>query len=100
MPLLLTSYSRAYQRFKNPIYREKVEQTIHWLIHKMTEEDGGFFSSVHADNEEGEGEYYFWQYHELEKILEKDDFQKFADAYGVSEIWQYGKWPLSSYSKN
>jgi len=83
--LLLTSYSRAYQRFKNPIYREKVEQTINWLIQKMTEEDGGFFSSVNADNEEGEGEYYFWQYHELEKILEKDDFKKFVNAYGVSE---------------
>ena len=51
----------------------------------MTDKDGGFFSSVNADNEEGEGEYYFWQYEELEKVLEKDDFQKFVDAYWVSE---------------
>jgi uncharacterized protein YyaL (SSP411 family) len=88
--LLLTSYSRAYQRFKNPIYKEKVEQTIHWLIDKMTDKGGGFFSSVNADNEEGEGEYYFWQYHELEKILENDDFQNFADAYGISESGNMG----------
>jgi uncharacterized protein YyaL (SSP411 family) len=83
--LLLSSYSRAYQRFKSPIYKEKVEQTIHWLIRTMTDEDGGFFSSINADNEKGEGEYYFWEYEELEKVLEKDDFQKFVDAYWVSE---------------
>jgi uncharacterized protein YyaL (SSP411 family) len=83
--LLLSTYSRAFQRFKNPIFKKVVEQTIEWLYQKMADEDGGYFSSISADSNEGEGEYYLWKYVEIEKILGSMDAAKFADAYGISQ---------------
>lgn len=83
--LLLSTYARAYQRFKNPIFKKVVEQTIEWLYHKMADEDGGYFSSVSADSDEGEGECYLWKYVEIEEILGTIDAPKFAEAYGISQ---------------
>jgi len=83
--LLLSTYSRAYQRFKNPIFKKVVEQTVEWLYQKMADEDGGYFSSVSADSDEGEGEYYLWKYVEIEEILGSMDASQFAEAYGISQ---------------
>ena len=81
--LLISTYSRAYQRFNKPIFKKIVEQTIEWLNHKMADGDGGFFSSVSADSDEGEGQYYLWTYEEIEGILGSIDAPKFADAFGI-----------------
>ncbi|MBT3667373.1 MAG: thioredoxin domain-containing protein [Opitutae bacterium] len=89
--LLLSTYSRAYQRFRNPIFKKVVEQSIDWLCHKMADDGGSFYSSVNADSDEGEGEYYLWTYVEIEEILGKEDASKFANAYGITQEGNFEK---------
>ncbi len=91
--LLISTYSRAYQKFPDPSFKKVVEQTIGWLNHKMKDENGGYFSSVNADNDEGEGEYYFWTYPEIQEILGEADANKFASAYEILKegIFEGGK---------
>ena len=83
--LLLSTYSKAHQRFPHPLYQEVVGQTIDWLVGNMQDKNGGFYSSVNADSEEGEGEFYLWKYSEIEKILNKEEVQEFAQAYDIKE---------------
>ena len=89
--LLLSTYSRAYQKFQNPIFKKIVEQTIDWLCDKMTDEDEGFYSSINADSNEGEGKYYLWNYDEIQEILGKENASKFVNAYGITKEGNFEK---------
>ena len=67
--LLVSTYSRAYRKFKNPLYRKVVQKSIHWILTEMGDETTGFASSVYSESEEQEGKYYLWSQEELNEIL-------------------------------
>jgi uncharacterized protein YyaL (SSP411 family) len=83
--LLLSTYSRANHRFPTPLFGDIVSQTIDWIITNMKSEQGGYFSSVNADNEEGEGEYYLWTLPEIKKVLKEHNANSFGKAYGITK---------------
>lgn len=51
---LLSLYSNAYKEFKTPLFKSTVYKTFSFLQEKMKNTDGGYFSSIDADNDEGE----------------------------------------------
>ena len=83
--LLLSTYSRANHRFPTPLFLATVSQTIDWIIGNMKCDKGGYFSSVNADNEDGEGEYYLWTLAEIKKILKEHNANSFCKAYGITK---------------
>lgn len=83
--LLISTYSKAYQKLSLSFFSEIVSQTIDWLLQDMREGNGGFYSSIHADSEDGEGEYYLWTASEIKNILTKHESEEFMHAYEVSE---------------
>ncbi len=51
----------------------------------MTDEQGGFYSSLDADSEGQEGKYYLWTLEDIQRnVIEPDDLELFQTAYGVS----------------
>jgi len=85
---LVSLYSHAYQRTKNPLYKEIVYQTLLWVYREMTTKDGAFYSALDADSEGEEGKFYVWNETELKTILGADfDFAK--TYYNVNS---YGAW--------
>ena len=83
--LLLSTYSKAHQKYPTRLYEEIVSQTIDWLIGNMQDHNGGFYSSVNADTEEGEGEFYLLKYSEIEKVLNTGEAQEFANAFTINK---------------
>ncbi|MDN3203231.1 thioredoxin domain-containing protein [Algoriphagus sediminis] len=69
---LLELYAKAYQVSKNPLFKEKVLETIAWLSNEMLQEDGGFHSAQDADSEGEEGKFYTWKMDEINAILQED----------------------------
>ncbi len=69
---LLSLYSEAYRKSKNPLYRQVVTETIDWIDREMTHNSGGFYSAIDADSEGEEGLFYLWTQEELLEILGKD----------------------------
>ena len=67
--LLVSTYSRAYRKFKKPLYRKVVKKSINWIFTVMGDETIGFASSVYSESEEQEGKYYLWAQQELHEIL-------------------------------
>ena len=67
--LLLSTYSRAYRKYRFPLYRKIVEKTVQWLLREMGNPATGFSSSLGADSNGKEGGYYLWERNELEKIM-------------------------------
>ncbi len=92
---LLSLYSQAYQKFKNPHYKEVASEITSFLKREMLSPENGFYSSLDADSEGEEGKFYVWKEEELKTLL-KEDFLLFADYYNINNYghWEYGNYIL------
>ncbi|NND08755.1 MAG: thioredoxin domain-containing protein [Saprospiraceae bacterium] len=86
---LLSLYSKAYQVFNTPLYRKVIEETVEWLRREMTNEEGGFYSSLDADSEGVEGKFYVWSAAEIDSLLPEGDADVYKDYFTIKS---HGNW--------
>lgn len=86
--LLVRAYSEAYQLTNNFSYKRVVEETLDYVLLKLTSPKGGFYSAEDADSEGVEGKFYVWSKEEIKNIL-KADAELFCQAYDVT---REGNW--------
>ena len=85
---LVSLYSNAYKLTGNELYKKIVYETLKFIEREITDESGGFYSSLDADSEGEEGKYYVWTKQEIETLL-SDKSELFCDYYSVTSI---GNW--------
>jgi len=95
---LVSLYSHAYSKTKNPHYKEVVTETLEYIAREMTNNEGAFYSSLDADSELENGEleegaYYVYTKEELKSQL-NEDFELFAEYYNINS---FGKWEKDNY---
>ncbi len=83
--LLARVYLHAYQVTGSPFYRRIVEETLDYVRREMTEEGGGFFSTLDADSEGEEGKYYVWSAQEFDHVVGADDAPVLRAYFGVTD---------------
>ena len=87
--LLIELLTRLWRETREPLFAERVEETAAWLVREMTLPGGGFAASLAADSEgygeteAGEGAFYVWQGHEIDKVLDRDS-PFFKEHYDVA----------------
>ena len=69
---LLSLYANAYKEFKTPLFKSTVYKTFDFLQKRMENTEGGYFSAIDADNEQGEGRYYMFSIDEIKKAAGQD----------------------------
>jgi len=85
---LVSLYSNAYKITSDETYKKVVYETLEFIKRELTDESGGFYSSLDADSEGEEGKYYVWPKEKIENLLgEKSEI--FCDYYSVTSI---GNW--------
>jgi len=85
---LVSLYSNAYKLTGDETYKKVVYETLEFVERELTDESGGFYSSLDADSEGEEGKYYVWSKQELDNLLGERS-KLFCDYYSVSSI---GNW--------
>ena len=88
---LVSLYSAAYQKTKEPKYQIIVAETLEFIQRELTSNEGGFYSSLDADSEGEEGKFYVWTETELQSMLGKNA-DLIIDYYNVKEKgnWENG----------
>ena len=89
---LVNLYSNAYKVTGKELYKNVVYETLDFIEREMTDESGGFYSSLDADSEGEEGIYYVWTKKEIENLLGKNS-EIFCEYYSVTSI---GNWENSN----
>jgi len=82
---LARAYLHAYLLTGKPLYRQVCEESLDFNLREMTHPQGGFFSSIDADSEGGEGLFYTWTYEELRNLLDEEEFLAMSQAYSISQ---------------
>ncbi|MDW3211473.1 MAG: thioredoxin domain-containing protein [Reichenbachiella sp.] len=81
---LISLYSHAYQVFGDEKYAQAVRETITFCNRELSDESGGFYSSLDADSEGEEGKFYVWSEEEIDQTL-GEHAKLFKTYYGVSK---------------
>ncbi len=61
--------TEAWRETKSPLYAQRIDETIDWLLREMTQRRRRFAASLDADSEGEEGKFYVWALAEIEDVL-------------------------------
>ncbi len=81
---LITLYAEAYTWHPDELYKQVVDEIIHFATTELASPDMGFYSALDADSEGVEGKFYIFTKAEIETIL-GDDADLFCIYYHITE---------------
>ncbi|MFZ1991714.1 MAG: thioredoxin domain-containing protein, partial [Alphaproteobacteria bacterium] len=82
---LVSLLTLVWQSTKSLLFKQRVEETVDWVLREMRAPEGGFYSSLDADSEGHEGKFYVWSRGEIQEVLGLEDARLFCSVYGVTE---------------
>ncbi|MBD3672032.1 MAG: DUF255 domain-containing protein [Planctomycetaceae bacterium] len=82
---LVPMYLSAWESTGDELYRDAAVETLEFVLRKMTDEQGGFYSALDAETEAVEGKYYVWSKDEIREVLGEESAKIFFEVYGLNE---------------
>jgi uncharacterized protein YyaL (SSP411 family) len=89
---MLSLYARAYAWSGADTYKERIENSISFLMNELHEPNGGYYSGLDADSDGIEGRFYTFYYTELKEALSSEELAFLTCWSGVTEQgnWEHG----------
>ncbi len=83
--LLIPLYAQAFRLTGEDFYLKIVRETAGFVTREMTAPAGGFYSTLDADSEGKEGQFYTWDFNELQHILGDKLTPAVREYWGISK---------------
>ncbi|HKK44804.1 MAG TPA: thioredoxin domain-containing protein [Balneolaceae bacterium] len=87
--ILMLAYTEAWQQSRNKLFRQTAEEIAAYVLNKMQDDHGGFYSAEDADSENEEGKFYVWTVSEIRDILPTADAELAIEIYNLSKRGNY-----------
>ena len=95
---LLPLYAQAHAVTNEGLFRRAAAATAAWVMREMQSPEGGYWSSIDADSEGGEGRFYTWRRDEIQRLLEPAEFAAMTAVYGLDREPNFeGRWHLHTF---
>jgi uncharacterized protein YyaL (SSP411 family) len=82
----------VWQDRRSPLYAQRVEETVGWVLREMRNDQGAFASSLDADSEGVEGKFYVWSEAEIDGLLGP----RSAPFKAIYDVTRHGNWEESN----
>lgn len=79
-------YTKAFSVLKHPHYKKTAEKTLDFVLRKMTGKEGVFYSTIDAETNATEGEYYLWDKEEISQTLSEEEAKLLFDYYSIAAL--------------
>ncbi|MFK5925451.1 MAG: thioredoxin domain-containing protein [Desulfuromusa sp.] len=76
-------YLEAFQLTGKVEYKATAKEIFSYILRRLRDPDGGFYTAEDADSNGVEGQFYVWQEQELTDLLGKKRGERFAQIYNV-----------------
>lgn len=86
---LISVFSKAYKVAPSNEYKAVIEESIGFVERELSNNEGGFYSSLNADTDGEEGKYYIWTIDELRNSLNPTELELVNEYYNIEP---YGNW--------
>ena len=92
---LLGLYAQLFAITSDAQFRRAVLGTADWVLREMQAPEGGYFSSLDADSEGEEGQYYVWTPEQVAAHLDADEYAVASARFGLNQAPNFeGRWHL------
>ena len=82
--LLGQLYIQVWQATREPLFKDTAIEILEWMCSDLRNQEGGFYSSLDADSDGSEGQFYIWDLPEVERILGPELTQVAAEHWGIT----------------
>ncbi|MDH5326904.1 MAG: thioredoxin domain-containing protein [Gammaproteobacteria bacterium] len=82
---LLGLYAWMYAVSGDSEFAQVAHKTARWVLEQMQNEAGGYYSSLDADSEGGEGAFYVWKLEQLTTILNESEYGLVRRLFGLDQ---------------
>jgi uncharacterized protein YyaL (SSP411 family) len=87
---LVSLYAQAYQWAQDSAYARVVRETLTFIDRELTDQSGGFYSSLDADSEGEEGKFYVWTEDEIIALFPDEGDREVVTSY--FDVRKGGNW--------
>jgi len=84
--LMVDAYTDSYELTGKAYHKDIAADLIRFVLHRMRDEGGAFYSALDAETDGIEGAYYAWEESELQALLSEEEFVLFQKCYALAEV--------------
>ena len=83
--MAILTYAEAAVALDTPYFADIARSCVSFLRRELTAPEGGFYTALDAENDQGEGAYYLWTRDQVAEVLAPDRAAQFCNAFSIGD---------------